>query len=371
MISHSIALAFFIATFFFSYNVALKQQRPWKCQKIQSLKSLRILSTVHDDPKSDLLDIFDGKSSKDHDIYACPETLDPLSKITRFYGFYKDSYFYNTAYDIKYKIKNGYYDLRTKSEMKKTLMQQSTREFVNTNFFKIPFISAIYERGYRQNFERSGFPGIEKEFSEVKELFRASNASVVLDLSCGSGFMTRNLIKSKEFSRVIAADLSPTMLAETKRRIKEENLRLPELVRCDSARLPFKSNSLDAIHAGAAIHCWPQLNTSLSEVFRVLKPGGVVYASTFLNLLSMASGRKITNDNAPFNEFTSIEELKTMFENAGFNVMRGQVNVRKEGSGCAIIKAIKLDDKDSFRGASEELLKMFPDVKISLEAILV
>jgi ubiquinone/menaquinone biosynthesis C-methylase UbiE len=29
------------------------------------------------------------------------------------------------------------------------------------------------------------------------------------------------------------------------------------------------------------MHCWPSLNQSLSEIFRVLKPHGVFYASTF------------------------------------------------------------------------------------------
>ena len=42
----------------------------------------------------------------------------------------------------------------------------------------------------------AGFPGIEKEFSESDSFFRALNASVLMDLSCGSGFMTRKFAKS-------------------------------------------------------------------------------------------------------------------------------------------------------------------------------
>jgi len=29
------------------------------------------------------------------------------------------------------------------------------------------------------------------------------------------------------------------------------------LVRADVSRLPFASGSVDAVHAGAALHCWP------------------------------------------------------------------------------------------------------------------
>lgn len=29
------------------------------------------------------------------------------------------------------------------------------------------------------------------------------------------------------------------------------------LVRADVARLPFVTGTIDAVHAGAALHCWP------------------------------------------------------------------------------------------------------------------
>ena len=53
--------------------------------------------------------------------------------------------------------------------------------------------------------------------------------------------------------------------------------------RADVGRLPFATGSVDAIHAGAAIHCWPNPQAAMAEISRVLKPGGVFVASTFLN----------------------------------------------------------------------------------------
>lgn len=46
-------------------------------------------------------------------------------------------------------------------------------------------------------------------------------------------------------------------------------------------RLPHQG-SIDAIHAGAALHCWPSPTAAASEISRVLRPGGVFVASTFL-----------------------------------------------------------------------------------------
>eukprot|EP01035_Chromulina_nebulosa_P018249 gene18249-23922_t len=182
-----------------------------------------------------------------------------------------------------------------------------------------------------------------------------------MDLSCGSGFMTRNFIKSNKFSRIISADLSLTMIAETYRLIKAENLTLPEIIRCDSARLPLADNSIDAIHAGAAMHCWPRVENALAEIYRVLKPTGVFYASTFLSSaysLPNSSRSSYNNGNIIiggeyFNVFESIDLLKDLTNNAGFK--EGQVIVRKEGNGCAIIKAIKAP----INYESEKIKKIF------------
>jgi SAM-dependent methyltransferase len=53
-------------------------------------------------------------------------------------------------------------------------------------------------------------------------------------------------------------------------------------VRADIGRMPCATGSVDAIHAGAAIHCWPNPQAAMAEISRVLKPGGVFVASTFL-----------------------------------------------------------------------------------------
>jgi ubiquinone/menaquinone biosynthesis C-methylase UbiE len=145
--------------------------------------------------------------------------------------------------------------------------------------------------------------------------------------------MSRKFIQSGKFNRIVSADLSRTMLAETRSRIVSEKLPLPELVRCDSARLPFKDGSFDAIHAGAAMHCWPRLDMSLREIYRVLKPGGVFYTTTILTDNSQTT--------LPFNVFPSVEYLLNLFEDAGWSKAGGKAVGRREGRGCAVIKAAK------------------------------
>lgn len=42
------------------------------------------------------------------------------------------------------------------------------------------------------------------------------------------------------------------------------------LVRADISRLPFATSSVDAVHAGAALHCWPSPSTAVSTYLHMV-----------------------------------------------------------------------------------------------------
>ena len=129
-------------------------------------------------------------------------------------------------------------------------------------------------------------------------------------------------------------------------RFAKESLPFPEFIRCDSAKLPLRSDSISAIHAGAAMHCWPNLNESLSEIYRVLKPGGAFFASTFftpsIGARGRRSGLKQSANQQGFYLFADEQEIYELVTKAGFSEETGsQCVVRKEGNRCAIVKAVK------------------------------
>lgn len=150
--------------------------------------------------KANLLKIFDGENIKGN-IYACPQRLQPLDLIIRYYGFNKECFFLDKAYGTKYKVEENYADF-VNIYNTNNINLNGKNNIINKpaqTIFQNPFMSAIYERGYRQNFERAGFPGINKEFEEASSFFQAAKCDdTILDLSCGSGFMTRKFIKSKK-----------------------------------------------------------------------------------------------------------------------------------------------------------------------------
>ncbi|CAO2201697.1 unnamed protein product [Urochloa humidicola] len=153
-----------------------------------------------------------------------------------------------------------------------------------TELFRTPLVSFLYERGWRQNFIWGGFPGLEREFEMAKTYLNPTIGGTIVDASCGSGLFSRLFVKSALYSLVVALDFSENMLKQCNEYVKQENIsdeRLA-LVRADISRLPFVSGSIDAVHAGAAIHCWPSPACAVAEISRVFRPGGVFVASTFV-----------------------------------------------------------------------------------------
>ena len=229
------------------------------------------------------------------------------------------------------------------------------------DLFTSPSVSYAYERGWRQGFAAAGFPGADAEFDLAKEYFApvmdkrrsASEDTVVVDMSCATGLFTRRFTKSGEYDRVIACDYSDSMLTEARRRIRADsdiassNTKL-DLVRCDVKIIPIKSDSIDAFHAGAAMHCWPDIEDSLKEIYRVLAPEGRYFATTFLgtyfqnvaNLERTSNGGDYVEQSMQaFQYFPSVANLRGLLLDAGFK--EEKIDVEVVGSACVIIRCEK------------------------------
>lgn len=177
--------------------------------------------------------------------------------------------------------KNGYLDLTVTSGTTEYTEFKPAR----MELFRSPLVSFLYERGWRQTFNRSGFPGPDEEFKLAQEYFRSVFGGVLIDVSCGSGLFCRKFAASGTYSAVIALDFSENMLRQCNEFITRDASLLSinlTLVRADVSRLPFASGSIDAVHAGAALHCWPSPSNAIAEISRVLRSGGVFVATTFL-----------------------------------------------------------------------------------------
>lgn len=138
------------------------------------------------------------------------------------------------------------------------------------------------------------------------------------------------------------------MLTEARRRIRADSefrslrTRL-DLVRCDVGNIPMQNESVDALHAGAAMHCWPDLQRAVQEIYRVLKPGGRYFATTFLSsyfgALQAAEGGASGPSRQAFQYFESVDQLRRLMEDGGFEHDKIQIEVL--GAACVVIRCEK------------------------------
>ena len=97
----------------------------------------------------------------------------------------------------------------------------------------------------------------------------------ILELACGSGQLSLRL--STHVQLWEATDFSENMIREAKK--KSCSGRLHFSVQ-DATNLPYADSSFDAVVIANALHIMPNPERALSEIRRVLKPGGLWYAPT-------------------------------------------------------------------------------------------
>jgi ubiquinone/menaquinone biosynthesis C-methylase UbiE len=102
------------------------------------------------------------------------------------------------------------------------------------------------------------------------------NENDILDIGCGTGAFAARLLESRPEATVCGLDLSEGMLAQCEERLRQARGRL-RLVRGDSQRLPFADNSFDAITCSHSFHHYPRQDMVVSEMHRVLRPGGRLF----------------------------------------------------------------------------------------------
>ena len=111
--------------------------------------------------------------------------------------------------------------------------------------------------------------------NKVVKLVGNTNPDSVLDIATGTGDLAISLAGTGA-SQVIGLDLSEGMLAVGRKKIAEKGLsERIEMIQGDSEALPFEDNSFDAITVAFGVRNFEDLEKGLSEIYRILKPGGI------------------------------------------------------------------------------------------------
>ena len=94
-----------------------------------------------------------------------------------------------------------------------------------------------------------------------------------MELGCGTGFFLLNLMQSGVAEKGSVTDLSPGMVKVALRNAENLGLDVDGRV-ADAEKIPYDDNTFDLVVGHAVLHHIPDVELSLREVLRVLKPGG-------------------------------------------------------------------------------------------------
>jgi len=114
-------------------------------------------------------------------------------------------------------------------------------------------------------------PSINKYFTLKVEKHISSNHKV-LDLGCGNGVFL--MILAPMCEELVGIDISVDMLNDCSKTIERLGIDNVKLVNATSEKIPFPDNEFDIICLVDVIHHIEQLQESILEIYRVLKPGG-------------------------------------------------------------------------------------------------
>ncbi|MEA2478757.1 MAG: hypothetical protein QOJ07_679 [Thermoleophilaceae bacterium] len=93
----------------------------------------------------------------------------------------------------------------------------------------------------------------------------------VLEVGCGMGTMAMHW--ARHGARMTAVDLNPTAIERTRRRFELHGLE-GDIQLADGRSLEFADDSFDYAYSWGVLHHSPDIERSLAELMRVVRPGG-------------------------------------------------------------------------------------------------
>ena len=114
----------------------------------------------------------------------------------------------------------------------------------------------------------------------VQQVAEAPAAAHVLDIPSGGGFAFRGLRPGQD-CRYVAADVSPYMLSRARKRALRLGVSdVMEFTEADITDLPFADNTFDLALTFNGLHCLVDPRAAITELVRVIKPGGILRGTT-------------------------------------------------------------------------------------------
>jgi malonyl-CoA O-methyltransferase len=169
----------------------------------------------------------------------------------------------------------------------------------------------------------------------------ASQVGILLDLGCGTGFLTSGLLVRAQ--SIIALDIALPMLQVTRTKLSETDH--VSYLCADAEQLPLSGQIVDSVFSNLALQWCVNLDAVFTDIKRVLKPDGRLVFSIFgpqtLRELK-AAWAEVDNYNH-VNDFYSEQQLACFLQQAGYTeiAIETRLYISSYGSVLALMKELK------------------------------
>ena len=166
---------------------------------------------------------------------------------------------------------------------------------------------------------------------------------IILDLGCGTGFLTRQLAAGAINGQdLLAVDIALPMLAAA----RQKNAAIaPAYVCADAEQLPFAAASLQQIYTNLALQWCQNLSVVFADSRRALQPGGQLAFSTFgpATLQELKTAWRAVDSYTHVNELDSSQQIEHFLTVAGFRDMVSHTRIYQSAypSVMALMRELK------------------------------
>jgi len=161
----------------------------------------------------------------------------------------------------------------------------------------------------------------------VLELLSPGRGEKILDIGCGNARDISYIVE--QGAQVIGIDISEGMVTEAKMDLEKLGYKNITLEVGDAMQLNYADSEFDKVLCSEVIEHIPDAEKALDEIWRILKPGGILVLSTpnprsWYGFDRFVVWERILRKkwDHPFDHWRSMSELLSMTEQKGFETLR-------------------------------------------------
>jgi ubiquinone/menaquinone biosynthesis C-methylase UbiE len=158
---------------------------------------------------------------------------------------------------------------------------------------------------------------------------------IIVDLGTGPGLLSLEINKLMPDTRIVGIDPSIHMLTIANRKFSDTDCKQCNLVMARIENIPFKKNFADAIVSRLSLSSWEKPKKGFSEIFRILKPGGILVLEVLnkkfpkwrLNLIKLhmklnKAGKNVTKYHIDYyKKAYSVKQVEQFLIETGFDII--------------------------------------------------